>query len=84
MTNEIKKSLERLMYYEKLANDASEAWEADPENEELEAAFDNHYTLEYNEYIHLVHLLTSFSGMTETEAKLIINKKRDELRKIVA
>ena len=84
MKNEIKKSLERLIYWEDLANKTEEAWEADLLNEELEEAFDHYYELEFNEYIHLIHLLTSFTGMNENSAKQIINTKREELRAIIA
>lgn len=84
MRDEIRKSLNRLTQYEKLANQADEAYEANPENEDIEEAFDRYYELQFNEYVHLIHLITSFTGMDENSAKLIINKKRQELRALIA
>lgn len=84
MRDEIRKSLNRLAQLEKLANKADEAYEADPENKDFEEAFDRYYELQFNEYIHLIHLVRSFTGMDENSAKLIINKKRQELRAIIA
>ncbi len=55
---EIKKSLERLEYYENLANEKYNAWDADPMNPDREEAADRAYELEFNEFIDAAHLIS--------------------------
>ncbi len=84
MRNEIRKSLNRMAQWEKLANQADDALELDPFNEDLEKASDHYYELAFNEYVHCVHLVTRFSGIDEHSAKIIVNEKRNELRALIA
>ena len=80
---EIKKSLERLEYYENLANEKYNAWDADPMNPDREEAADRAYELEFNEFIHAAHLISKFAGLDEKTARTMVRTKRDELMQIL-
>ena len=80
---EIKKSLERLEYYENLANEKYNAWDADPMSPDREEAADRVYELEFNEFIHAAHLISKFAGVDEKAARTIVRTKRDELMQIL-
>lgn len=82
-TKEIKKSLERLAYYERLSVQKQEAWDADPMNSDREEAADRAYELEFNEYVFAAHLISKFAGIGEKEARTMISKKRAELMRIL-
>ena len=84
MIEEIRKSLERLEYYEALAEQKQDAWDADPLNPDREEAADRAYDLQFREFVHAAHLLSRFAGMSEKEARLIISQRRSELLKILA
>lgn len=81
---EIKKSLERLAYYECLSAQKQEAWDADPMNSDREAAADQAYELEFNEYIFAAHLISRFAGIGEKEARAMISKDRAKLTRILS
>ena len=86
MTDEIKNlknSLTRLAYWEKLANQALDAYEADPMNPDREEAMEKFYELEFNEYVHAAHLLERFSGIDDKTARTMIRTKRDEVLAIL-
>lgn len=80
---EIKKSLERLAYYECLSAQKQEAWDADPMNPDREEAADRAYELEFNEFIHAAHLISKFAGLDEKTARTMVRTKRDELMQIL-
>ena len=84
MKKEIKKSLERLEYYERLAAEKQNAWDADPMNPDREEAADRAYELEFNEFIFAAHLISRFSGVDEKIARAMIKGKRAELLKALA
>lgn len=83
MKREILKSLERLSYYEKLSEQRQDAWDADPMNPDREKAADQAYDLAFREYIYAVHLISRFAGISEKEARIMVNTKRTELERIL-
>ena len=80
---EIKRSFERLAYYERLASEKQDAWDADPMNPDREEAADRAYELEFNEFIHAAHLISKFAGLDEKTARTMVRTKRDELMQIL-
>ena len=82
-TDKIRKSLERLAYYEKLANEKYDAWDADPMNPDREEAADRAYELEFNEFIFASYLVSRFAGIDEKIARTMVRTKRDDLMKIL-
>ena len=80
---EIKKSLERLEYYERLAAEKQDAWDADPMSPDREEASDRAYELEFNEFIFAAHLISRFAGIEEKTARAMVRGKREELKRIL-
>lgn len=84
MIKELKKSIKRLEHWERLADQAHEAWEADPMNEDREKATDHFYELEWNEWLHAVNLLTRLTGIEENTARQMLNRgNREKLMDIL-
>lgn len=83
MKKEILKSLERLSYYERLSDQRQDDWDADPMNPDREEAADQAYDLAFREFIHAVHLISIFAGISEKEARIMVNTKRTELERIL-
>lgn len=81
---EIKKSLERLAYYERLSAQKQEAWDADPMDSDREEAADQAYELEFNKYVFAAHLISRFAGIGEKEARTMISKDRAKLMRILS
>ena len=71
---------------EAAANAADSAWEQDPENEELEAAFDRAYEAEHEARQALIDEIVSFtSGRIDAAvARKMLGSKRDELMALMA
>ena len=74
--------------YEELnqkANEADEAWNNEPENEELEGAFDEAYEKEYEAFENLVTEIERLTnGMIDKQtAGVMVRSKREELKAIV-
>lgn len=74
--------------YEELnqkANEADEAWNSEPENEELEEAFDEAYEKEYEAFENLVTEIERLTnGMIDKQtAGVMVRSKREELKAIV-
>ena len=74
--------------YEELnqkANEADEAWNNEPENEELEEAFDEAYEKEYEAFENLVTEIERLTnGMIDKQtARVMVISKREELKAIV-
>ena len=74
--------------YEELnqkANEADEAWNNEPENEELEEAFDEAYEKEYEAFENLVTEIERLTnGMIDKQtAWVMVRSKREELKAIV-
>ena len=83
-TDKIRKSLERLAYYEKLAEQKQDAWDADPMNPDREEAADRAYELEFNEFIFASYLISRLTGIDEKVAQEMVRTKRNDLMKILA
>lgn len=82
----MKELLKRLAIAEKEANEADQAYEADPENIEKEEAFDRAYEAEYNLYMKAANEIVKItSGKIDFEtAKAMIKTKRKELETLFA
>lgn len=82
----MKELLEALKAAEEKASRIDKAWEADPENEELEAAFDEAYIAEYKALEAVANEIVKFtSGKIDfNTAKRMIYKKRAELESLIA
>ena len=82
----MKELLKRLAIAEKAADEADQAYEADPENIEKEEAFDRAYEEEYNLYMKAANEIVKItSGKIDFEtAKAMIKTKREELEKLFA
>lgn len=82
----MKELLKRLAIAEKAADEADQAYEADPENIEKEEAFDRAYEVEYNLYMKAANEIVKItSGQIDFEtAKAMIKTKRKELEKLFA
>lgn len=70
---------------EERANKADEAWNNEPENEELEAEFDRAYEAEYNAFEKLVNAISKFTNnqIDTKTAGLMVRTKRNELKAII-
>lgn len=82
---ELLKKLEKFEELEAVASKADEAYEAEPENAELEAAFDKAYKEEFQameELLNGIVVLTNGQIDTETAKKMLFTK-RAELKKIL-
>lgn len=75
----LKESIARLEWYERLADKAQDAWDADPLNKDLEEAADRYYTRQWEEWNHAAHLierLISTDRMTAREMLKRHNRSR--------
>lgn len=84
--NELKKSIARLNRWEHLADMAQDAWDKDPMNEDREEAADHFYELQWNEFIHALHLMQTLTEgkLTELECRTLLNRgNREKLESIV-
>ena len=82
------KKLEKFEELEAVANKADEAYQAEPENAELEAAFDKAYKEEFEAMEELLKLLNSITTYTNGEIDTETSKKmlfthREELKQIL-
>ena len=82
----MKKLLKALKIAEMEATKADEAWEADPENEELEAAFDEAYSKEFEARENLAKAIvkTTFGKIDIQTARNMIRIKRMELETLIS
>ena len=71
---------------ETLCDAADSAWEKDPENEELEAAFDRSYEMEFEARNALINGIVSFtSGRIDAAlARKMLGSKREELEALMS
>ena len=81
MNEYLKEQLKKLEAFEKKADEAEKAYEADPMNEAKERRFDKWYKREYTQYIALAEAIVSAtSGQIDMNtAKRMIQTKRSEL-----
>ena len=84
MKNTIKKSLEELERLEAVADVADEAYQNNPESEEVENAFDEAYQAEYNAFIIVSNQIAEFAGIDAKTARAMVQGKREELKQILA
>lgn len=82
----MKELLKALQAAEEKANEIDRAWEADPENESLETAFDKAYAAEYKAHEALANeIVRTTSGRIDFQtASTMIRKKRAELESLIA
>ncbi len=82
----MKELMKALEVAEAKANKADSEWEADPENKELEKAFDEAYTAEHKAFEALVEKIVSItSGRIDRKtAATLIRSKRKELESLVS
>ena len=81
----MKELLKRLEEAEQRANEADQAWEQDPENEELEKAFDEAYKAQHeaiNALIEEIYRQTNGDIDIRT-ARTMIRKYREALKAII-
>ena len=79
------KKLEKFEELEAVANKADEAYQAEPENAELEAAFDKAYKEEFEAMEELLNSITTYTNGeidTETSKKMLFTH-REELKQIL-
>lgn len=79
----MKEALLKLIEAEKKANEIDAAWGDDPENEELEKAFDEAYQREWNAKGELIAAISKATGIDRKTARLMISTKRPELEKLI-
>lgn len=82
----MKELLKALEIAESKANEIDAAWDADPENEALEVAFDEAYAAEHKAFEAVVEEMVSItSGRIDRHtASLMLRSKRKEVEALVA
>lgn len=82
----LKDLMKALKIAEENANKADAAWECDPENEELEAAFDKAYAKEHEAFENLVDEIVKVTAgkIDRNTARTMIIKKRGQLEALIA
>ena len=81
----MKELLNKLKEAEMMADKADAAWEADPENEELEKAFDNAYEKQWIAFEELVNkiVIVTDGKINKKTAATMIRKKRNEIEMLI-
>lgn len=81
----MKELLNKLKEAEIMADKADAAWEADPENEELEKAFDNAYKKQWIAFEELVNKIVEMTSgeIDKKTAAAMVREKRNELESII-
>lgn len=81
----LKDLLKALKIAEENANKADAAWECDPENEELEVAFDKAYAKEHEAFENLVDEIVKVTAgkIDRNTARTMIIKKRNQLEALI-
>lgn len=71
---------------ENLCDAADSAWEQDPENEELEAAFDRSYEMQHEAQNALINGIVSFTSgrIDAVTARKMLGSKREELESLMS
>lgn len=83
---EIKRLFAEMEEAERISDELDAAWEQDPENAELEAAWDAAYAAEHAAFSAVVEEVVKITGgaIDATTARLMLMKKRDEFGSLVA
>ena len=81
----MKELLKKLEEAEKRANAADEAWDNDPENEQLEIEFDEAYNEEWNARKAVINEVVKITNgqIDEKTVNTMLNVKRNELKAII-
>lgn len=82
----MKELLKALKEAEMNANAADTAWEADPENEKLEKAFDEAYEKQHTAFVNLLNEIvkTTNGKIDKKTAAIMIRTKRAELENLIS
>lgn len=83
MKKELKKEFLKLDKLEKIANRASDEWDANPESTECEKAFDEAYKNEFNQFISVSELISEFTGIDVRTSRMMVNWEREKLMKML-
>lgn len=86
MMNELKKKLEELARLETIADKSDAEHQAEPMNEEKEAAFDAAYQAEYNAFMAAAECIVKMTGgkIDIKTAREMVRTKRNEILDLVA
>ena len=86
MNEYLKEQLQKLEVFEKKADEAEKAYEADPMNKAKERRFHKWYQREYTQYIALAEaIVNATSGQIDMNtAKRMIQTKRSELTSLLS
>lgn len=79
----MKELLRRLEEAEQRANEADAAWEQDPENEELEKAFNETYRAEFEAFNELEEAIQKATGIDAQTVSSMIRSRREDLKAII-
>lgn len=68
-----------------IANAADEAWALEPENEDLEKAFDDAYEAEWNVFNELLNAIVEFTNgqIDKYTASKMLRSKRNEVKQLL-
>ena len=82
----MKELLKKLEAAEQRANEADTAYEAEPENEEKEKAFDEAYKAEFEAFNELSNEIVKLTNgqIDKATAGTLIRSKRNELKELIA
>ena len=69
----------------KIANAADEAWALEPENEDLEQAFDDAYEAEWTAFNELLNAIVEFTNgqIDKYTASKMLRSKRNEVKQLL-
>lgn len=79
----MKELLRRLEEAEQRANEVDAAWEQDPENEELEKAFNETYKAEFEAFNELEEAIEKATGIDAQTVSSMIRGRREDLKAII-
>lgn len=78
----LKDLIKKLEIAEMKASEIDAKFENDPENEELEKAFDKAYKAQFTASKKVIDYIVKLTGIEEKTARLMVNMKRDQLKAI--
>lgn len=76
--------IKKLEQLEKAADEAENRWTKQPENEELESAFDKAYEKEFNKYVECANYIVNCTcgKVNFDRAKYLVNVKCGEVKRL--
>ena len=84
LISNVRESLKRLSELELIANELDSRWQEDPENEELENAFDQAYEKEYRLHDEVCKMVVELIGVDYKVAKQMIMTKRNDIENLLS